>query len=299
MGNFTQNTDISIYYKLLRASWNHHGFQYKPGLNIAPKSTERPHTGLYLCRFHDIPRWIHIYEDIEYIAEARLGKTSNVIYFKHKIMTDCFFMRYPTFLWKFLQDRFNKYALILGNPFTLKYLRYTQDDVMCLDAISANPHALQYVACQSIELCMEAVKRNGLTIRHIRRDYIAPEICMAAVKQNGLALAYIHNINKLTSKSRYIQSEYDELCMTAVKQNGLAIKYVPHQTREICLAAIHQNPYALQFVKEQTIELCYQALIGSAEVAHLVLPAFRGVLEGAISLRAGRKLIWPKALTIH
>jgi hypothetical protein len=106
-------------------------------------------------------------------------------------------------------------------------------------------------------------------------------------------------VNKLTSKSKYIQSEYDELCMAAVKQNGLAIKYVPCQTREICLTAIHQNPYALQFVKEQTIELCYQALVGTAEVAHIVLPQYRGVLEGAVSLRAGRKLIWPKALTIH
>ena len=58
-------------------------------------------------------------------------------------------------------------------------------------------------------------------------DHQTPEICLAAVKQNGLALQYV-----------IISKRTPEVCLAAVKQNGNSLEYVEEQTHEICLEAI-------------------------------------------------------------
>jgi ferritin-like protein len=54
------------------------------------------------------------------------------------------------------------------------------------------------------------------------------EVCLAAVKQNGVSIEYVPE--KIITK---------KLCLVAAKQNGYAIRYIPSkfQTEEICLAA--------------------------------------------------------------
>ena len=73
------------------------------------------------------------------------------------------------------------------------------------------------------------------------------EICMIALKNNGLAL-------------EYVQEQNPELCMIAVKQDGLALKYVKAPTYEICLEAVKAHPLALDYIQEKTIELCLEAV---------------------------------------
>jgi hypothetical protein len=90
---------------------------------------------------------------------------------------------------------------------------------------------------------LEAVKKNGTLIRNME---VQPEnICVEAVKQNGLALKFI--------KNRY---KTPKICVIAVGQNGLALKYVNEQSEKICLTAIKQNPMAIEYVIDRNEEMC-------------------------------------------
>ena len=96
-----------------------------------------------------------------------------------------------------------------------------------------------------LNLCLEAVKYNGLVLHHIKEQTL--EICLEAVKQNGYAL-------------QFVKEQTPEICMEAVKKNGIALQFVKEQTPEICIEAVKQNGYALQYVKEQTPEICMEAV---------------------------------------
>ena len=80
---------------------------------------------------------------------------------------------------------------------------------------------------------------TNLDLKYIENP--TPELCLAAVKNNGLNL-------------EFVKEQTPELCLAAVEQDGIALKYVKKQTPEICLAAVNNNGWALQFVKEPTPE---------------------------------------------
>jgi hypothetical protein len=48
---------------------------------------------------------------------------------------------------------------------------------------------LQYVKEQTPEICLEAVKRDGSTLRYVKEQ--TPEICLEAVKEEGNALQFV------------------------------------------------------------------------------------------------------------
>ena len=64
-----------------------------------------------------------------------------------------------------------------------------------------------------------------------------PELCLEAVKKNGLALKHVDN-------------KTHEICLEAVKQNGMALKRVPRsiQTLPIAIAALKQNPECRKYL---------------------------------------------------
>jgi hypothetical protein len=95
---------------------------------------------------------------------------------------------------------------------------------------------------KTVEESIAAVKKNGLLIRNVEKQ--EEDICIVAVRQNGLALRFI--------KNRYKTAR---ICIIAVGQNGLALKHVKDQNEKMCLTAIKQNPMAIKFVAEKTDEM--------------------------------------------
>lgn len=104
--------------------------------------------------------------------------------------------------------------------------------------------SLEFIVKQTTNMCMVAVKQNGLELEFVEQQL--PKVCLAAVRQNGLALEFVE-----------YQTEF--LCLEAVKQNGLALEFVEEQTDEICMEAVRQNGLAIQYVFHQTMELCEAA----------------------------------------
>lgn len=61
---------------------------------------------------------------------------------------------------------------------------------------------------------LEAVQMDGSALKNIRQELQTPEICLTAVKQNGMAL-------------KYVKEQTIEICLAAaVKKNSYALRYV-------------------------------------------------------------------------
>lgn len=108
-----------------------------------------------------------------------------------------------------------------------------------------NDQVLQFVENQTPELCLEAVKQNGLALRFVETQ--TPEICLEAVRNDGWAL-------------QYVNEQTEELYLEAAKQDGTALFHVKKRTPRVCLEALKKHGSALHYVKEQTEEICLEAL---------------------------------------
>jgi hypothetical protein len=102
--------------------------------------------------------------------------------------------------------------------------------------VKKSPELLQFIEEQTEEMCLEAVKQEGLSLQYVKEQ--TPKICIAAVKQDGHSLKFVKN-------------QTDTICLSAVKQDGHSIYYVKNKTEEICLEAVKQNGRALRYLEEQ------------------------------------------------
>ncbi|CCL32353.1 hypothetical protein BN174_4070001 [Clostridioides difficile E15] len=137
--------------------------------------------------------------------------------------------------------------------FSFKICKQTPQ--ICIEAVKQNGLSLQYVKEQLDEICIEAVKNYGNALKLVKEQ--TGEICMNAVKNDGLVLKYV-KWDEL--KGKFLKEQAEKICMEAVKQNGWALKYVKEQTEEICLEAVKQDGLAIKFVKEQTKGICSKAI---------------------------------------
>ena len=92
---------------------------------------------------------------------------------------------------------------------------------------------------------LETATRLSWGLKKVKNQ--TPEICLAAVKKNGLSLRYVNN-------------QTEEMCLAAVEQAGRALIRMENQTPELCLIGVKQNWRVLRFVKEQTPEMCLAAV---------------------------------------
>ena len=82
---------------------------------------------------------------------------------------------------------------------------------------------------------MMSVEMDSAALAHVRRQ--TPEICLEAVRKAGVTLFLV-------------KEQTPEICMAAVKQNGTAINFVKNQTPELCAVAIEQTKEAVDFIRD-------------------------------------------------
>lgn len=87
------------------------------------------------------------------------------------------------------------------------------------------------------EICMDAVKQNGMNIEHVPSRFMTEDIIRVAIENAPLASLFVRD--KLTT----------EMWMDVVSRNGMALNYVPTalKTPELCLAAVENNPIAIDY----------------------------------------------------
>ncbi len=106
------------------------------------------------------------------------------------------------------------------------------------------------------ELCMKAVRENGLMLSEVPASIMSEEICLEAVKDAPQALALAPDGFRTHA-----------VCLAAVGRQGNLLRFVPERLRtaEICMAAVASDGDALSDVPDRlkTPELCLVAVRSS------------------------------------
>ena len=236
-----------IYVKLLKDDLTHNGYVYKEGLNSLPTDF-LPYLncggGFYFCKRADVSYWMCLYYYcVQCLKHTKDCWCDDKIYNRSNYKL---FDRLRYFSYVILPPD----ARVIKGPQTFKTDKLILTKIQPIEEFDWNikdcsvmGSSLRFIAEQTPELCLEAVKQNGAALAHVNAQ--TPELCLEAVKQNGAALAHV-------------KTQTPELCLEAVKQNGGALKFVKEQTREICLAAIQQNTYAHFFVRISIPSLSFE-----------------------------------------
>ncbi len=95
-----------------------------------------------------------------------------------------------------------------------------------LDRVNQNGDDIYFVPHKYLkpELCLAAINQNASAIQSMPQT---EELCMAAVKKDGMVLGYLDDLDKTP-----------EICREAVKQNREAIQFVPPELRDQVLQLI-------------------------------------------------------------
>ncbi|CCL32355.1 hypothetical protein BN174_4080001 [Clostridioides difficile E15] len=108
-----------------------------------------------------------------------------------------------------------------------------------------------YVKDLTEEICLEAVKQDGLALRYIKWFKLLNKRTTELYLLDKRRLSKLYMIlNKI--KNRILNKQIKEICLEAVKQNGKALQYVKDQTEEMCLIAVRQDNRNVKYVKNLT-----------------------------------------------
>ena len=108
------------------------------------------------------------------------------------------------------------------------------DEQISLAILKMDPGMLQFVKCQTQDMCLDVVKQNGMLLQFVIDQ--TEDVCLAAVTQAGWALKFVKN-------------QTDLICEAAVRENALTLELVQNQTRKICMMALTQNKWTRCFLK--------------------------------------------------
>jgi len=194
------------------------------------------------------------------------------------------------------EELINHYLTIFpGNElFLMSKDKVSEEEIISF--LNIYPKVLRFVPLefQSVELCLEFVRKNGLVLEYvINKTY---DICLTAVKNSGNAIRFVpenfHTVELCMSNLivhidenfRYVKCRDPDFLLHAVKMNGNNLQYIEeqYQTEEICMEAVKSNPRlfrccalqteeivnyvlerdgtALSCVKNQTLEICWMAV---------------------------------------
>jgi len=115
------------------------------------------------------------------------------------------------------------------------------------DVVHTHGNKVGITNSQTLQICFEAVKQNGLALQYVAREFRTPEVCQIAVEQNEMAL-------------KYSSHQTNDMCTKAVKKNGITLQWVKVQTLNMCIEAIKQDGRNIRFVRKKTPEMCIEAV---------------------------------------
>ena len=166
---FNEKYEGIIFYKLTNDTENHHGLQYKDGLNedIIPFSSKGECTsgGIYFTDGKNIEKWIHCCNNsiVKWIREVQIPNDAKIYIEKNKYKTDKIILNERKLFWEI--------------------------EKLCKLAVQQNGYVLKYIKIQTEEICKLAVQEYGLALKYVKIQ--TEEICKLAVQQNEYALEFV------------------------------------------------------------------------------------------------------------
>lgn len=266
-------------------------FVYKEGLNTIDN---------FDCALECTPNALYftdqdnIHEFIEYgnvLYRVSYPEDAQVVKFDNKCKTDKLVLEERITDFDFLQDIYCRRAGE-GNTFLCWIPEEHRTYEVCAK-LNELPYILRDIYDKYItyELCMDAVKSYGISIRYVPERFKSYELCLKAIETYDHALHYIPDTIKtyefcLKAIQLYkasilsVPEEHKtyELCTIAVQQGNSICNISPeHQTYELCILAIHNNGQELRYVSEEykTYGMCMVAVKLHWEAIQFVPETFK------------------------
>jgi hypothetical protein len=121
---------------------------------------------------------------------------------------------------KYKNMYYNNYTYSTPDPI----LTFDDYKSLCRQILDTNPSGIQYMEKHD-DLCIYALKQDGLVLKNINSRNITLNYANIAVNQNGLALQYI-NQDVLHNHIIWFKHEYTNICLKAINQNPCAVQFV-------------------------------------------------------------------------
>jgi hypothetical protein len=193
------------------------------------------------------------------------------------------------------------------NPEAIKFVDNFADSISVELYASKNGMILKYLSVKSFQICLIAVKQNGLALEHVRSDidnYI--ELAKTAVNQNGEAIRFVdYNIvgsqvyqllaGSAVENTPYalqwiiLQEQSEEMCLSAVSRCGSMIQYSQYTNWRICKAALkNSNGSAIQYMAQTDQAVCYALKLNPEAIRLIELDKVKEIV-GAYLQEKGQK----------
>ena len=157
-------------------------------------------------------------------------------------------------------------------------------DLQFMNVVKKNGLLLQCIENQTYEICYEAVKNNGFSIKYVNDNILDENICIEAIKQNLFAFKYVkeeckttdvyyliikklqelnplineHNKNNLIEcyeLMKYVTTDDEHICMLFVEWSPNFLMFSKCKTHDICMKAVKNKGFLLEYVSEQTHDI--------------------------------------------
>lgn len=129
---------------------------------------------------------------------------------------------------------------VLGNWELLKLVPESQKtEKVCMNAITNNFNALEFVTNQTEEMCLKSVQKSEHALKYVKIK--TKEFYIKLVKLNHKIFGILHDdiVN---------ESYYHDVCIEVVKIFGPWLKHIQNPTYEMCEFAVQQNPTVIKDV---------------------------------------------------
>lgn len=167
-----------------------------------------------------------------------------------------------------------------GEPYVDKTKVNWSDYAECLRAVAQDGWLIKRVLVpHTEELCLTAVKQNGLSIRACKVR--TPAVVVAAVWKDPRAIAFIKRPNeKLAIMAvqkdgrvlEHVHTRTPAIVAAAIKRDASAIRFVGRPKKAICLLAVQRDGMALRYIKEQTLAVQFAAVKQNGMALQYVTP---------------------------
>jgi len=130
---------------------------------------------------------------------------------------------------------------------------------------------------RTYQLCLEAVSKNKMNLRHVPAKYKTKELCSQIKRFNGILKFTPHDIKtyeicinavkRRCYELKYVPRKFKtvELCLTSLFCGTANFRYIPKPllTEEFCKLAISINPYLINIIPEDKLNfhLCLCAVL--------------------------------------
>ena len=220
--------------------------------------------------FQAIPKQLALEKNPLRIYEVGFSLDSVVSYINNSIEANKCFLKNPCTIEKFLTNHDLWIEILRQSGDYIQYYRGEKPQNLCIEAVKQNGLSLQYIEgpYQTEEICLYAVNNDWNSLQYVKNQ--TEQVCRTAIEKDGKAIQHVREptpeLGSLSIRQgggkEFLKNMPLDVCRIAVNMNGLFMEHIPAEkhVEELCQLAVRNNPYSLEWIHNQSRETCIIAL---------------------------------------